>query len=207
MQPEEDSSFSFARGNKETDEDAGMVFQLQNKYIVSSVKSGLLVIDQQRAHERILFERFLNKLEAQKGTSQQQLFPVTVQFSPSDAEILKEISNELKVLGFDIEDFGENTFIINGNPAEMNNRDVKGVLEGIIENFKKHIKDIAKDKKVNLARSMAVNLSIKAGRKLQPEEIKSLIDRLFACRMPEVSPDGKPTLRILTTDYLDEKFN
>jgi len=207
LQPEEDSSFSFARGNKETDEDAGMVFQLQNKYIVSSVKSGLLVIDQQRAHERILFERFLNKLEAQKGTSQQQLFPVTVQFSPSDAEILKEISNELKVLGFDIEDFGENTFIINGNPAEMNNRDVKGVLEGIIENFKKHIKDIAKDKKVNLARSMAVNLSIKAGRKLQPEEIKSLIDRLFACRMPEVSPDGKPTLRILTTDYLDEKFN
>ena len=165
------------------------------------------MIDQQRAHERILFERFLTKLEAQKGTSQQQLFPVTVQFSTSDAEILKEIMDELKVLGFDIEEFGENTFIVNGNPAEMNNRNIKGVLEGIIENFKKHLKELAKDKKVNLARSMAVNLSIKQGRKLQAEEIRSLIDQLFACKMPEVSPDGKPTLRILTMNYLDEKFD
>ncbi len=204
-QPEGNTSLSFKSGDKETD--TGTVFQLHNKYIVSSVKSGILIIDQQRAHERILFERFLKKLEAQKGTSQQQLFPVTVQFSPSDAAILKEIKDELKVLGFDIEDFGENTFIVNGNPAEMNNRDVKGVLESIIENFKKQLKDITKDKKVNLARSMAVNLSIKQGRKLQPEEIKSLIDQLFACRMPEVSPDGKPTLRILTMDYIDEKFD
>ncbi len=205
--PEENASFGFIPENKEPETESGTVFQLHNKYIVSSVKSGLLIIDQQRAHERILFERFLKKLDSRKGTSQQQLFPVTIQFSPSDAEILKEINDELKILGFDIEDFGENTFIVNGNPAEMNNRDIKGVLEGIIENFKKHLKDIAKDKKVNLARSMAVNLSIKQGRKLQAEEIKSLIDQLFACRMPEVSPDGKPTLRILTMDYLNEKFD
>ncbi len=204
---EDDAKLIFTSQGVEAETGTDTVFQLQNKYIVSSMRSGLLVIDQQRAHERVLFERFLEKLESQKGTSQQQLFPVTVQFSPSDAEILKEIEAELKILGFDIEDFGENTFIINGNPAEMNNQDIKGVLEGIIENFKKNLKELAKDKKVNLARSMAVNLSIKQGRKLKTEEIKSLIDQLFACRMPEVSPDGKPTLRILTLSYLDEQFN
>ncbi len=204
---EDDAKLIFTSQGVEAETGTDTVFQLHNKYIVSSMRSGLLVIDQQRAHERVLFERFLEKLESQKGTSQQQLFPVTVQFSPSDAEILKEIEAELKILGFDIEDFGENTFIINGNPAEMNNQDIKGVLEGIIENFKKNLKELAKDKKVNLARSMAVNLSIKQGRKLKTEEIKSLIDQLFACRMPEVSPDGKPTLRILTLSYLDEQFN
>jgi len=203
--PENDKKLEFKSPEKEME--TGTVFQLHNKYIVSSIKSGLLVIDQQRAHERILFERFVKKLESQKGTSQQQLFPVTIQFSPSDAEILKEIIDELKVLGFDIEDFGENTFIINGNPAEMNNRNISDVLEGIIENFKKNLKDLAKDKKINLAHSMAVNLSIKQGRKLLTEEIISLIDQLFACRMPEVSPDGKPTLRIFTMNYIDDKFN
>ncbi len=204
---EDEAKLIFKAQGEEAETGTDTIFQLHSKYIVSSMRSGLLVIDQQRAHERILFERFLEKLESQKGTSQQQLFPVTVQFSPSDAEILKEIEAELKILGFDIEDFGENTFIINGNPAEMNNQDIKGVLEGIIENFKKNLKELAKDKKINLARSMAVNLSIKQGRKLKTEEIKSLIDQLFACRMPEVSPDGRPTLRILTLSYLDEQFN
>jgi len=184
----------------------GIVFQLHNKYIVTNVRSGLLVIDQHRAHERILFEEFINILEKGKGMSQQQLFPSTIQFSAGDAEILLSIMNELKVLGFDIEEFGKNSFIVNGTPSDLNNSSAKDVLESIIENFKKNLQDINTDKKVNLARSMAVNMAIGYGKKLEQEELTSMIDRLFACKVPDVSPDGKPTVRILTIDELNQMF-
>ncbi|MCD4791563.1 MAG: DNA mismatch repair endonuclease MutL [Bacteroidales bacterium] len=184
-----------------------LVFQLHNKYIITSVKSGLMVIDKQRAYERILFEGFLESLSSGKGISQQQLFPETVRFSAGDAQILKEIMYDLKVLGFDIDEFGDNTFIINGAPADMNKAAGVDILENIIENYKKNLKDFNIDKKVNLARSMAMNMAVRYGRKLQQDEIKSLINQLFACKVPEVSPDGKPIVRIITLDELEDKFN
>ena len=159
-----------------------------------------MIIDQHRAHERILFEQYIDILNGGKGLSQQQLFPITVQFPAGDVEILKTLTRELKILGFDIEEFGENTFIINGIPADLNNVSPTDILENIIENFKKHLTDINADKKVNLARSMAVNMAIGYNRKLEQEEIVSLINKLFACKVPDVSPDGKAIVRILSID-------
>jgi len=184
-----------------------LVFQLHNKYIITSIKSGLLVINQQRAHERILYERFKQSLDSGKGLSQQELFPTTIEFSVGDTEILNSILPDLKTLGFDLDEFGENTFIVNGTPADMNNHSVNDVLENIIENYKKQLKILKIDKKINLARSLAVNMAMGDEKRLEHEEIISIIDRLFACKVPEVSPDGKPIVRILTLEEFNEMFN
>ena len=203
--------FQQAKPENETDPEGSHqsepVFQLHNKYIVTSVKSGLMIIDQRRAHERILFERFLQSLNSGKGLSQQHLFPATLQFSAGDTEILKSILDDLKILGFDLEEFGENTFIVNGTPADMQNDSVNDLLENIIENYKKQLKTLKIDKKINLARSLAVNMAIGDDKRMEHEEIMSIIERLFACKVPEVSPDGKPIVRILTIEEFNGMFN
>lgn len=194
---------------EEDDEDEKrqpVFFQLHNEFLVTPVKSGLMIIHPQRALERIHFEACLKSLESGKGMSQQQLFPVTVQLSAIDSDILKDIRPDLRLLGFDIEDFGENAFIINGTPAEMNNTDARDVLDSIIENIKRNISEVKIDKKVNLARTMAVNMAVRHKLRFQPEEIKSLINRLFATKAPETSPDGKPVVKIISSEELEQKF-
>jgi DNA mismatch repair protein MutL len=182
------------------------LFQLQNKYIISVVKSGLMVIHQQRAYERIFFEAFLKSLESGKGFSQQLLFPETIQLPAGDSEIIKSIFSELKTVGFDLEEFGENTFIIHGLPSGLNNHNCQDVLEDIIENFKKNRIELDAGKRINLARSMAVNMAAGMNGKLLKEEMMVLIDRLFACKVPDVSPDGKLTVRITTVNEFDQLF-
>jgi DNA mismatch repair protein MutL len=188
------------------DEHSEKAFLLQKRYIITRVRSGLMFIHRQRAMERILFEEFLQSLESGKGFSQQLLFPETVQFDTTDTEILKGLLDELKVLGFDMEFFGNNSYIINGTPSILNNSEVKDVLDNMIENVKKN-QDAAKiDKKVNLAKSMAANMAFRHNTEMGPEEIKSLINRLFSTKAPEVSLDGKPVVRIVTMEELDQKF-
>ncbi|MDB4303738.1 DNA mismatch repair endonuclease MutL [Desulfosarcina sp.] len=179
---------------------------LQKRYIITKVRSGLMLINRQRAIERILYEEFLQSFESGKGSSQQMLFPETIQFTAADAEILKTLLTELKTLGFDIEYFGSNSYIINGTPSILNNTEVKDVLDNMIENVKKNQDAAIIDKKVNLARSMAVNMAFRHNTELGPEEIKSLINRLFSTKAPEISPDGKPVVRIVSMEELDQKF-
>ncbi|MBN3036074.1 MAG: DNA mismatch repair endonuclease MutL [Bacteroidales bacterium] len=183
-----------------------LALQLHNHFIVTVIKSGLMVIDQQRAHERILYERFLNQLQSRKEASQQQLFPETITLTAEEAVIMNQISDELRCLGFDIGDFGGHTFIIRGIPAGMNNDEVKDVLEIIIENFKQNLSELKNDKMVNLAKSSASGLAIRSGKKLQPEEIMGLIHQLFACQVPEISPGGLPVLKIITMEDLLQLF-
>ncbi|MFA8450911.1 MAG: DNA mismatch repair endonuclease MutL [Bacteroidales bacterium] len=191
---------------EEDNQEKGKILQVQNKYIVSNIKSGLLIIDQQRAHERILYESYLNKLETSKVDSQQDLFPYTIRFSPQDAEIIRELKDDLYHLGFVINDLGPNTFVINGRPADMHDNDIEGLLEGIIESFKSGLFDPNLDRKVNLAKSLSKNMAIKKGTRLHEEQMQSLIDNLFACSLPEVSIDGKPILSILATNEIEERF-
>jgi len=179
------------------------IFQLQNKYIVSVVKSGLMILHQQRAFERIYYEAFMSSLETGKGMSQQLLFPATIQLPAGDTEIIKSIFAELRILGFDLEEFGENTFIFHGLPSSMNNHTINDVLEDIIENFKKNQKELIADKRINLARSMAINMAAGMNGKLQKEEMMAVIDRLFACKVPDVSPDGKPVLKIMSMNEME----
>lgn len=195
--------------NKEEDDfisSSVVFFQLHNKYIVTSIKSGLLVIDQQCAHERILFEQFSESIENQYSVSQQQLFPQTIVFSPSDTELIKELKKDLYFLGFDINEFGLNTFIVNGSPAEWVDENPQSVIEGMLENFKNNMINLKVDKRVNIALSMARNMSIKHGKRLEKEEIQNLIDKLFACKVPYQSPSGKKILFTLTMDELSEKL-
>jgi len=181
-------------------------FQLQNRFIVTSIKSGIIVIDQQNAHERILYDQFMETIVHHNAVSQQQLFPQTIVFSPSDTELLKELKNEMALLGFDINESGLNTFIVNGIPASMAEENIAAVIEGMLENFKKNLMSLKVDKKNNIALSMARNMAIKPGKMLIKEEIQNMIDKLFACKLPYQSPSGKKTFITITLDELFEKF-
>lgn len=211
MQSEEISNETHLFSDQKEEEfdestEKGKILQVQNKYIVSNIKSGLLVIDQQRAHERILYESYLEKLDSFNAESQQDLFPQTISFSPQDTEIIKEIREDLHRLGFVINDFGPSTFVINGRPADMLETDIEVFMEGLIENYKSGRISPEENKKINLARSLAVNMAIKSGTRLHEEQMQSLIDSLFACTMPETSINGKPILSILSIDELAERF-
>lgn len=185
-------------------EEADHFFQLHNAYILTQVKSGLMVIDQQNAHERILYERYLNLLGNRQALSQQELFPVKVSFPPAEAELLSELMSELNMLGFIIEPDPDEKFqfIVHGTPSGLKQQNVAELIEGIVDNYKTNMLELNLDKKYNLARSLAKNMSIKRGKKLQQIEMKSMIESLFACQVPDVSIDGGLVIRIITLQQL-----
>lgn len=182
------------------------VYQLHNKYILSHIKTGFIIIDQQGAHERILYEKIFESLEKNRSASQQELFPRTVEFSLSDFELIKELHSEIQLMGFDIREFGKNTFVIHGVPADMAQYDGAVLLEGLLENYKQNLQELKSDKRENLVRSLARNLSIKSGKPLNQEEMNNLIDELFACKMPYSTPNGKPTISTFSMEDLDKRF-
>ncbi len=181
-------------------------YQLHNKYILTHIKTGFMVIDQQGGHERILYERILYAFEKNKSATQQELFPKTIELNPADFALVKELNSEIQSLGFDISEFGKNTFVIHGIPADTVNFDSVNLLEGLIENYKQNQLELKSDKRENLARAMARNMSIKSGRALTQEEMNNLIDELFACKMPYSTPSGKPTITTFSSEDLDKRF-
>lgn len=183
------------------------LLQLHNKYILTQLKSGFLIIDQQRAHERILFEEFSKNLEEGKGSTQQLLFPETVDFTNADAELMNEIITEIKTLGFELDKVGRNSFVISGIPAELKDQNIKKTLENLLEQFKLNESELKLKRRENLALSMSRSASIKAGKKLASEEMKALVDQLFACEMPYSLPNGKPTVITLNLEDLNQQFD
>ena len=182
------------------------LFQIHNRYILSQIKSGFMLINQQAAHERILYERFLQQLDSHSGTSQQSLFPQTVTLNGSDFELLKELLPDIRGLGFDIREFGKNTVVVEGIPADLSNVTEHALLEHLLEGFKNNLAILKLDKRDNLARSLARNGAIKAGAKLSLEEMNVLIDQLFACQMPNLALNGKPVISTFTMNELAERF-
>eukprot|EP01133_Synstelium_polycarpum_P003299 gene3299-3753_t len=162
------------------------LMQVHNRYIISQIKSGLMVIDQQAAHERILYERFIVHLEDRKGASQQSLFPQTVTLSPNDYELAKGLLEDIKSLGFEVREFGKNTLVIEGIPVDLgsSNLNETQLFEHLIEGFKNSQQELKLDKRDALARSMARNSAIKGGAVLSQEEMNTLIEQLFACKTP-----------------------
>ncbi|OFY87240.1 MAG: DNA mismatch repair protein MutL [Bacteroidetes bacterium RIFCSPLOWO2_12_FULL_35_15] len=181
-------------------------YQLHNKYILSHIKTGFMVIDQQGAHERILYESFLEAFEKHRSATQQELFPKTIELNASDFALVKELEAEIREMGFDIAEFGKNTFVIHGVPADTVEYDSAALLEGLIENYKQNLLELKSDKRENLARSMARNMAIKSGKSLTQEEMNNLIDNLFACKMPYNAPNGKPVITTFSIDELDRRF-
>lgn len=199
------------RGNPEEESTAAVrmeyegIFQLLGSYIISTVKSGLLIVHQQRAHERVLFERFMASLKTKKALVQKQLFPINIHLLPNDASLMKDLLEEIRLIGFDIREMGGDTFIVDGIPSDSVDKDIQSVIEGFLQAYKEGTEQ-SNGQDVNTAAAMARSLCIKPGQILQKEEMHALIDNLFACSAPETSPDGKPSLRIIRGDELMERF-
>lgn len=210
MKPEE-SAGSAEIGNDFSDGNPGQFggkrfLQLKQRYILTPVKSGLMVIDQKRAHERILYEQFLEVLKSDSVASQQQLFPQTIELNPADSELLNSILDDLKSLGFDIREFGKNTFIINGTPGALDVSSPELILEKLLEEYKTAPVDAKNKAKEQIATSLAKASALNYGTELKTEEVDRLIDNLFACSTPNFSPDGKKVLTIISTVDIEKSF-
>jgi len=182
------------------------LFQIHNRFILSQIKSGFMLISQQAAHERILYERFLQQLQNHSGVSQQSLFPQSVTFNASDFELLKELLPDIRGLGFDIREFGPNTVVVEGIPADLVNASEHALLEHLLEGFKNNLAILKLDRRDNLARALAHNGAIKAGTQLSLEEMNMLIDQLFACQMPNLALNGKPVISTFNMNELLDRF-
>ena len=175
------------------EEPSGATFQVELSYIVAQMSTGLLIIDQQSAHERVLYERYTRQIRSARGASQQCLFPPTVQLNAGDFALVMDMLPELQNLGFVVEEFGKDTVVIQGVPADVPVKNEKELFEGLIEQFKNFKNELSLDKRENLARSLARRSSIKKGQKLNPQEMETLVGQLFACQHPNYSPAGSKT--------------
>lgn len=182
-------------------------FQVHNKYILTPIKSGLVLIDQHRAHERVLYEKIMAALEKGGTDSQKALFPQTIELPAGDFEILMEVTDEIRAMGIDLRVFGKNTFVVEGLASFIpTNSDLKDLVEEMLESYKNNLTDPSIDKKDKLARAMADKSAIKPGQTLQKEEMNNLIDELFACNMPYYTPSGKPVIVTIAADELEKRF-
>ncbi len=181
------------------------IIQLKNRYILTPVKSGLMFIDQKRAHERILYEKYMASLSQNFGIAQQNLFPQTIELNPVDYSVLMEIIEDVCRLGFDIRDFGKNSFVINGYPSDSYH-DPKEIIENLITEYKQTQKDVKAGIKEKVAISLAKASAIKYGHTLTREEMRGIVDQLFACQSPNFSPTGKKIISILNIEDIEKKF-
>jgi DNA mismatch repair protein MutL len=184
-----------------------ILIQLHNRYVLRQVKSGMMILDQQLAHERVLYEKFLNQLKNRSAESQQNLFPQAITLSPADFALVLEMDQEIAALGFKLEVFGKNTVVINGIPPNLTSGGGKELFEGLLEQFKINQSELSVPLKENLARSLAKRASIKAGQKMVKEEMQALMDSLFACSTSNYSPDGIPTFFIFELNKIESYFN
>jgi DNA mismatch repair protein MutL len=181
-------------------------FQIKNKYIVCPVKSGLMLIDQKRAHERILYERFLENLNNNRSISQTELFPINIELNPADIFVLKEIEDDIRVLGFNFQFSEKNMISITGRPSEIGSADPVMMLEILLEEYKKTQSDPATGVREKVAAAMAGASAITYGKVLLKNEMEDLFDTLFSCKAPNYSPKGKPVINILTLEEIDKRL-
>ena len=182
------------------------ILQVKNKYILSPVKSGLMVIDQRRAHERIIFERMLEAQEKQQALSQQSLFPETIRLNAADYQVCLEMLEHLEQLGFDIRDFGNNSVVVQGIPAEMETLSAANKLEMMIEQYKALQGDVKTGIPERIARATARATVIDHGKQLSDIEMQKIVDQLFACSNPNYSPSGKLIVIIIEIEEIDKHF-
>lgn len=195
----DDESNSFSKVHKDP-------YQIHNRYIVSQIKSGFILIDQQAAHERILYEKYIQLFDESNVSTQTELFPKSISLSVADAEILKEILPNLNKMGFDITEFGQNSFVIHGMPAEMKQgASEQLVIENLIEQYKQNI-NLTIDLKEKIARAMSRSSAAKKGKTLDVLEMRSLIDQLFACNIPFQSPFGTKCFITYQLEDLEKLF-
>ncbi len=182
-------------------------FQLHNQYIITQVKSGLVMIDQQAAHERILYERFIKMLRQKSGASQQSLFPQQLELSPPDFALVMSMETELNALGFMFNVFGTSTIQLNGTPPEVGEGREKELFEGLLEQYKNFKSELKLDTTENLARSLAKRSAIRSGHKLSLPEMNAIIGQLFSCENPKYNASGKSTMVLLDLTQVSQLFS
>jgi DNA mismatch repair protein MutL len=200
------SQQDFLPGTEPVEVDEKILSQLHKKYILRQVKSGLMIIDQQRAHERILFEKFVEEIKYRSAPTQQSLFPKTITFPAADFTLILEMEQEIKGLGFRFEVFGKNTLLVNGIPANLKFVNEKQLFEGLIDQFKHNQAELSLPLQENLARALSKRAAIKSGQPLELEEMKELVSALFACKSPNYSPDGQSTFYIFDSGKIENYF-
>ncbi len=191
---------------KQLVDDNALLFQLHHSYIVAPTARGFMLIHQQLAHERILYERFAAATNGKNIAAQRSLFPVTLQLSASDAVLLQELTNDLNQLGYLIEPFGANAFVIQGTPADVSAGNEKLAIESLLEQFKHFSSDLKFSRREKLIRSLAWQQAIKPGTSLTLEEMRMLTTDLFKCAQPNVTASGNPTFIEFKKDYLEQLF-
>jgi DNA mismatch repair protein MutL len=180
---------------------------VHDRFLLAQVKSGLMLIHREAAMQRILYEKFLQDMEEGKGSSQQLLFPEQVQLNASDFALVESMKSEIKAMGFDFEVFGRDSLQLLGVPAAMDSGNAKETFEGLIEQFKSFKDTLSLDNKENLARSLAKRTASRNQPGRNPAEWSSLIDRLFACKNPNFSPEGKRTFVLMDMNRLQSLLN
>lgn len=188
------------------DESVDLLWQLHDAYVLTQIRSGLVIVDQQAAHERILFEKAKHSLSDGFGLTQQLLFPKTLDFSPGDYTLLEELMPDLRSLGFDIEQFGGRSVVLRGVPADIRAGSEQQILDAVLDQYKTFESINNFSGRENLARSIARKSAVQPGTRLSHKEMRALIDQLFLCKMPYSSPDGRPTIVKLSIDELRERF-
>ncbi len=182
-------------------------FQVQLKYIASSIKSGMVLIDQNAAHQRILYEEYLTKVTMEGIGHQQLLFPLKINISKNDIIIVKQIEQDLNSAGFHISEIQEEALVLDSIPTTIAEKEVIGVLESLIENFKNEVPESSFSQIDLITKSLAKSLAIKAGTPLNNKEQENILNKLFSCKEPNYSPFGKQTYVTLSLQDLEEKFN
>ncbi len=187
-------------------EEKQSTYQLHNKYVISTIKAGMLIINQKRAHQRVLYENFLQHITIKQGASQQLLFPLTLHFSPRELEIIQQLKDELEHTGFVLKLKDDEILEISGVPMEVPESEVSIILEQLINDVDNEVPDSHFSTTDLLAKSLAKSLSIKTGQSLTKIEQEHLVNSLFACKEPNVSPTNRVTFITMAVDELEKKF-
>ncbi|MCK5856662.1 MAG: DNA mismatch repair endonuclease MutL [Bacteroidales bacterium] len=183
------------------------LFQLHAQYIASPIDGGLLLINQRAAHERVLYDRFSEIMSQEKPACQRKLFPETVEFSPADMDLIRELWDEIHKLGFELKELNNNEIQILGTPPDIVNEASSQILEGLLEQYKNNQIEVRLDKKSNILLSMAKNLSVRVGQSLRLEEMQALVEALFECDENAYCPSGQKTMLTIGITEINQLFN
>ncbi|WP_447637878.1 DNA mismatch repair endonuclease MutL [Flavobacterium microcysteis] len=192
--------------DKEIEEAIYKTYQIHKKYIVSPIKSGMVIIDQQRAHQRVLYEQFLANMTVNQASSQQLLFPLNLYFSSQEIILISELQLSLVNTGFVFEEVKEDHVVISGIPVNVTESEVSILLEQLLSDLQDEIPESSFSQNDTIAKSMAKSLAVKTGTYLTEREQENLVNGLFACKEPNVSPFHKPTFITMSVEDLDKKF-
>jgi DNA mismatch repair protein MutL len=196
----------FIENENEVDETQSRTYQIQKKYIVTPIKSGLIVIDQQRAHQRILYEQYLTNMTVQNGSSQKLLFPLELHFTQNEMVLIAELQGALENMGFIFDAFSKDGIQLSGIPINCSESQVSKILDDVLNDLNNGTSDSSYSQNDTIAKSLARSLAIKNGVFLAQKEQENIVNGLFACKEPDTSPFNKPTFITISVDDIEKRF-